>query len=356
MLLSGNEIHEKKILTPSGEVFTACIENIERCSSNSFKCEAKEDKVESLSVCCSVKKDGGDDPDVTSGLDIYARVTLIDEGITIEGGEGVGIVTKPGLDQRVGEAAINSVPRRMICEQLKACAAIFDYTGGFKVVIYVPGGLEIAEKTFNPRLGIEGGISIIGTSGVVEPMSEKALIDTIRVELKVLYESGAATAVIAPGNYGIDFLRQNYNYDIEKAVKCSNYIGETIDMAAELGFERIVLLGHIGKLVKLAGGIMNTHSKEADCRMELIAANAIGLGFGEHTLTEAMASVTTEAALEILKESNKNSYEKLLKRLSEKIGFHLNKRAAQRLEIEYLVYSGELGELCRSERVKWYIS
>ncbi|MCQ2553512.1 MAG: cobalt-precorrin-5B (C(1))-methyltransferase CbiD [Clostridia bacterium] len=210
---------------------------------------------------CAIEKDGGDDPDVTKGALIFSEVRKCEEpGIHIDGGFGVGRVTKRGLDQPVGNAAINSIPRLMIKENLEEICKIADYEGGLSVVISVPLGEELAKKTFNPRLDIVGGISILGTTGIVEPMSEKALVDTIRVELRQRRENGAEYVLLTPGNYGVDFIKGNIA-DPEIAVQSSNFIGDTIDMCKEMGFKGALLVGHIGKLVKIAGGMLNTHSK-----------------------------------------------------------------------------------------------
>ena len=256
MLLTGKRKTEITIETPKGISYTPKIEDI---------------RMEEGKVSCAVQKDGGDDPDVTSGSFIYAAVCAETEesgtlSIHIDGGEGVGRVTKPGLDQPVGNAAINHVPREMIAKEVGEICRLLDYKGRIEVEISVPGGEELAKQTFNPRLGITGGISILGTSGIVEPMSNQAIKDTIRVELNQRKVQGYDYVAVSPGNYGLDFMKQSYGYDLDKSVKCSNFIGDTVDMAVEMGFQKMLLTGHIGKLIKVAGGIMNTHSREADCR------------------------------------------------------------------------------------------
>ena len=240
MLLTGRKKTEITIETPKGIMFPAKIVDI----------EAAETKVR-----CAVVKDGGDDPDVTTGAQIVAEVafsgsdavidTEVQPQIIIDGGPGVGRVTKPGLDQPVGNAAINHVPREMIEREVLEVCRLADYSGRLHVIISVPGGEKIAEQTFNPRLGIVGGISILGTSGVVEPMSNQALLDTIRVELNQRKALGYDYVAVAPGNYGLDFMKAAYGYDLDRSVKCSNFIGDTIDMAAELGFKKMLLTGHI---------------------------------------------------------------------------------------------------------------
>ena len=238
MLLSGNEKKQITIETPKGILFDAVIVDIARAEN---------------AVSCGVVKDGGDDPDITTGAHICAKVgfahtdgeQLQESGqpyIDIKGGTGVGRVTKPGLDQPVGNAAINHVPREMIEKEVLEVCRLFDYRGGLDVEISVPQGEELAEKTFNPRLGIIGGISILGTSGIVEPMSSQALLDTIRVELQQKYAQGMTIAAVSPGNYGLDFMKRAYGYDLDASVKCSNFIGDTIDMAIDIGFERMLLV------------------------------------------------------------------------------------------------------------------
>lgn len=262
MLLTGKAKNKITIQTPKGIAYTADITDIKRSENE---------------VSCAVIKDGGDDPDVTTGAYIYASVRILHSDtsalckkrqdlviINIDGGDGVGRVTKPGLDQPVGNAAINHVPREMIEKEVREVCELLDFKGTLDITISVPKGKELAKKTFNPRLGIVDGISILGTSGIVEPMSSQALIDTIRVELRQRYSFGYDYVVVAPGNYGLDFMKESYGYDLDRSVKCSNFIGETIDMAADMGFKRMLLTGHIGKLIKVAGGIMNTHSREAD--------------------------------------------------------------------------------------------
>lgn len=246
---------------------------------------------------CAVRKDSGDDPDVTDGVLVYATVRKIDGGIVIDGGEGVGRVTKPGLDQPVGAAAINSVPRRMICEQVLAVCASAGYTGGLSVVISIPGGETMARRTFNPRLGVEGGLSVIGTTGIVEPMSSAALVDTIRLELNVLRQSGAKGAVLCPGNYGETFAREALGLSHAGIVTVGNFIGDAVDAAVATGFERVLLVGHIGKLVKLGIGARNTHSENGDGRMETLAACALAVGADADLALRILDCATTDAAL-----------------------------------------------------------
>ncbi|MGN6713815.1 cobalt-precorrin-5B (C(1))-methyltransferase CbiD [Anaerocolumna jejuensis] len=338
MLLTGKEKKTIIIDTPKGIPFQAEVEEITRTEAM---------------VHCAVRKDSGDDPDVTNGTLVFASVLLADrtEGekvgkILIDGGVGVGRVTKPGLDQPVGNAAINHVPREMIAKEVAEICELTDYKGTLKVVISVPEGERLAEQTFNPRLGITGGISILGTTGIVEPMSSQALLDTIRVELNVKRAEGCKAVAVAPGNYGQAFMKEAYQYELDKSIKCSNFIGNTIDMAIEAGFEELLLTGHIGKLIKLSGGMMNTHSREGDCRMELMAAAGIQAGIDAAAAKAILGCVTTEEAVRILERSG--SLRETMAVIMEKASFHLNKRANRKLHIECIMYANECGELVRS--------
>ncbi len=332
MLLSGKVIENITVITPSGNSVTVGLTDI---------------KKENDYVSCAVQKDSGDDPDVTDKILVYSTVSYEKSGITVDGGEGVGRVTKKGLKQQIGEAAINPVPRKMIEEQLKTAAADYSYDGGLKAVISVPMGTQIAKKTFNPRLGIEGGISILGTTGIVEPMSEQALIDTISVELDVRKAQNEEFVIVTPGNYGQDFLRDNLGIAVDKCVKCSNFIGDTIDMCIEKGFKSMLLVGHIGKLSKLGCTIYNTHSRYADGRMEAFALCAALSGAEREVLENILGCITTDAALEILKKES--IFDETIKMLEKRIDRSLKLRAKGSIEIGMITFSEEYGILCKTE-------
>ena len=295
-------------------------------------------------VSCAVRKDSGDDPDVTDGVCVYAKAEKTKEpGVRLRGGEGVGIVTRKGLGLAVGEAAINPVPRKMIREAVESVCSSYGYQGGIAVVISIPEGAELAGRTFNPRLGIEGGISVLGTTGIVEPMSEQALIDTIYAQMSVLKNAGHDVCYVVPGNYGSDFLHDTLGYQGDAAVKCSNYIGEVIDIAVRLQMKGILLIGHVGKLVKVAAGIMNTHSNQADGRFEVLVAHAAMAGAGRKLVCDIMGCVTTSEALELLKEEG--LLEPVMCTVMEKAEEHLNMRAGAGLEIGAVMFSPEFGIL-----------
>ena len=322
MLLLGKAVPDVTVRLPKGGTLTLPVTDVQ------FDANA---------ASCAVIKDSGDDPDVTNGVAVYARVTHAAHGITITGGEGIGRITQPGLDQPVGAFAINSVPRRMIAASVEAAAEELAAAGGFLVEIYVPGGKELAAKTYNPHLGIVDGISIIGTSGIVEPMSTAALIDTIRTEAQMRKAAGERILLLTLGNYGEQFLSRNLAALSGREVKCSNFLGDAIDIGVSLGFEGILIVGHIGKLVKLGSGIFNTHSACADGRMETLIACAALAGVDSAVLCRLTDCVTVDAALDILLENG--CMADTLHVLTERIGQYLNKRVKSAVPIGAAVFS-----------------
>lgn len=331
-LLSGRHPDRADLLTPKGILLTLPVRLVRETE---------------RSVSFEVQKDGGDDPDATHGLWIQAEVSRIPgQEIQIDGGTGVGRVTRPGLDQPVGAAAINRVPRKMIREQVTAVMEQTGYSGGLKVVISVPGGEETAKRTFNPRLGIVGGISILGTSGIVMPMSEEALIATIRAEMEMRRAAGEKYLLMVPGNYGEDFLSRYPDVDTGKAVKCSNYIGAVLEMAVEMGFHGILFVAHIGKFIKVSGGIMNTHSHQADCRAELMAAQAMRSGASFSLVQQILETDTTEEAVRILKENGMLSA--TMEEVVRRIVFYMQHHTEGKLRTEAVVFSSVCGVLGES--------
>ena len=333
ILLGKEKMETVELMTPKGILLSLQLEEI---------------KQEESAVICGVRKDGGDDPDTTNGLLIFARVEKCQKpGIQLDGGVGVGRVTRPGLSQEIGEAAINPVPKAMILKVAEEVCQEYDYEGGLKVTIFVPDGEEAAKKTFNPRLGILGGISILGTSGIVEPMSEAALIESIRVEMRQRHAQGEEYILATPGNYGADYLREHMTLPYEKNIKCSNYVGETIDMAVDMGVKGILFVAHIGKFVKLASGIMNTHSHSADARMETIASNAIRAGAPLACAKKILEGTTTDEALDILSEYG--FLEKTMEEILSRIQYYLNHRSYSRILLGAVVFNNIYGYLGQTE-------
>ena len=332
MLLGEEAVEQVSVETPGGVRFLLSVEEIRRASGW---------------VSCAVRKDGGDDPDATHGLLVYAAVCKKKEsGVDIDGGRGVGRVTKKGLEQPVGAAAINKMPRTMIREAVEDVADAFGYAGGFSVVISIPGGEEVAKKTFNPRLGIIGGISVLGTSGIVVPMSEDALIASIHAEMRLRKESGDYL-LVTPGNYGAAFVSTYPDVDVENSVKCSNYVGETLDYAVNLGIKGILFVADIGKFIKVSGGIMNTHSRCADSRAELMTAAAIRAGADLETAKRLLETITTVEAIGILKE--KNLLEKTMAEIIPRVHYYLQHRIGEAFPTEAILFSNEHGFLGETE-------
>lgn len=338
MLLTGVHIYSVDMDTPKGIKLTLKIHDIE---------------IDKNFVKCAVQKDAGDDADCTDKIFIYAKVSLRPDGIFIDGGEGIGRITKAGLEQPIGYAAINSVPRKMIRQAVIDELDAVSCESGMTVIISAPKGAEIAKKTFNPHLGIEGGISILGTSGIVEPMSEKALIDTIYVEMKQKKVLGADILLITPGNYGKHFAKNNLNIDIENGLKCSNYIGDTLDMAVELGIKNILFIGHIGKLIKVASGIMNTHSSIADSRMETLCACAILADCDTNTAKKILSCNTTDDAIEFL--SKTPNFTNIMNIMLNKILIHMRRRTDELIHIEIITFSNKMGVLAKSDGADEFI-
>lgn len=358
MLLSGEETDTIKLDTPKGITLTLDVLDILRGPGFAR---------------CAIRKDSGDDPDDTNGTLIYATVSSLHAGIPEEelvmqprtasveqlddrveiwGGIGVGKVTKPGLSCKVGGPAINPVPRKMITREVLAAMKQYGCDETLRVVISIPDGPAIAPKTFNPRLGIEGGISVLGTSGIVEPMSDRALIDTMYTEMDSRKANGYKDLLVFFGNYGADFTRDEMKIDISTAVTCSNFVGELLDYAVLQGFESVLIIGHSGKLIKLAQGVMNTHSKYADCRSEFLALQAMFHGASPAVGKEIYLSLTTDEMTKILK--REGLFEAVMEEAARKIDFYMQKRVHGKLKTGAILFSnvyGILGETAGAEEL-----
>lgn len=318
-LLCGEKSEYVKLLTPAGITLILPVLNLREDGEFSY---------------AEIQKSSGDDPDVTDGIIIGARVRKREDNyIKIDGGVGVGTITRKGLFGEVGEKAINPTPRKMIEEALQPM-------GGFDVTIYVPDGVQIGKKTYNENMGIVGGISIIGTSGIVHPMSEKALLDTIKLEINMVKEEyGVSNILLVPGSYGKSMLKKT-NMTIP-SVEMSNYIGEALKMVVKAGFRKITLLGHIGKFSKLSIGIFNTHSNVSDTRMEAFLYYLYKMNVKREDIDLISDSNTAEIAMnlaidmgygEVIKNMEKGAEERIKKYLKD-----------QDLGVKVYIYSMEKG-------------
>ncbi len=343
MLITNSDIHNVSIMTPKGIVYNAEITDIDRS--------------EAGFVSCAVTKDGGDDPDVTTGSKIFAKVGLARVcGVLIRGGVGVGKVTKPGLDQPVGEAAINSTPRKMITKNVEEVLLRYGINKGVEVTISVPGGEELAQKTFNPKLGIVDGISILGTTGVVEPMSDAALLEAIKVETRVSRAMGKEIFLAAPGNYGLTFLKEIYGIDQNLVVMTSNFIYDTVKIAVREGFDKMLFVGHIGKLVKVAGGIKNTHSMYGDHRMEILSSICEKVMSKEAfalVKDELPECVMTDEAVRIINETGEGAA--VFKEMAQDIKKNIEDWAEGKIEAEIIVFANENTELVSTGRAHEFL-
>ena len=358
-LLLGVESHAVTLRTPKGMTVSVPVYLLE---SDSRKASYK------------VVKDSGDDPDVTNGTDVCVTVEFVKQRVceqkdgsqdrscaftsesfpylTLDGGIGIGRVTKEGLEQAVGQAAINRVPRQMIfaavadvCEKANVCEPLH-------ITVWMPEGETLAKRTFNPKLGIEGGLSILGTSGILEPMSEQAIVATIETEIRQLHAVGEEKVLVTPGNYGQAYASEYLGLDLAKSVKSSNYIGDTIDLAISYGMKDFLLVGNIGKLVKLAAGIFNTHSKVADGRGEIFAVHAAMEGAGANVVQEIYNCINTDRMLDVVEREGLR--EDVMQSILAAIEKHVYDRIGDAMRFGVIVFSekyGYLGQTSDADKV-----
>ncbi|MDY3726646.1 MAG: cobalt-precorrin-5B (C(1))-methyltransferase CbiD [Wujia sp.] len=358
-LLLGVESHAVTLRTPKGMTVSVPVYLLE---SDSRKASYK------------VVKDSGDDPDVTNGTDVCVTVEFVKQRVceqkdgsqdrscaftsesfpylTLDGGIGIGRVTKEGLEQAVGQSAINRVPRQMIfaavadvCEKANVCEPLH-------ITVWMPEGETLAKRTFNPKLGIEGGLSILGTSGILEPMSEQAIVATIETEIRQLHAVGEEKVLVTPGNYGQAYASEYLGLDLAKSVKSSNYIGDTIDLAISYGMKDFLLVGNIGKLVKLAAGIFNTHSKVADGRGEIFAVHAAMAGAGANVVQEIYNCINTDRMLDVVEREGLR--EDVMQSILAAIEKHVDDRIGDAMRFGVIVFSekyGYLGQTSDADKV-----
>lgn len=303
MILRQQPINNVSIVTPSGVNLNLTVQD---------------SSIQADSAVAAIEKDGGDDVDATHGMLIYARVVLNGSGhIVINGGVGIGIVNRKGIGLPVGEAAINRTPRQTIE------AAVRDVIGphrGAQITIFAPEGEERAKKTYNSRLGILGGISIIGTTGIVTPMSDESWKKSLSLELTMKRNDGLDKVILVPGNHGERFVNDQLGIDTKYVVTMSNFVGFMLKEAERLEFRQIMLVGHLGKLVKVAAGIFHTHSHIADGRMETLVANLALLGAPYSLLEQVEQCATTEEAMILIDNAGwQTVYERIAKKIQQRM-------------------------------------
>lgn len=304
---------------------------------------------------CAIKKFAGDDPDVTDGISICTKVELVKElpdlkkgayynNFVVVGGRGVGLVTKKGLQIQIGKSAINPGPQKMIKEVVDKI--LEDSEQKAIITIYIPEGREKALKTYNPKMGVIGGISVLGTTGIVKAMSEEALKKSMFAELRVMREDKDRDWVIfAFGNYGERHC-QKIGLDIEQMIIISNFVGFMIESAVKLGFKKIIMLGHISKAIKVAGGVFNTHSRVADARMEIMGANAFLVGEKPEIIGKILNSNTIEEACDYVE--NTNIYSLIANKVVQK----MQEYARADIEVSAAIFSFKGETLAESDNYK----
>ncbi len=331
MLLRGKTVETVDIVTPGGVT---------------LKLKVSDQRYNKKTASCGVVKDSGDDPDVTQGTKVYAQVSAMGAAgqVVIKGGEGVGVVTKPGLQVEVGEPAINPVPRRMIRE---AITQVWPQDKGIEVIISVPQGEKLAQRTFNPRLGIVGGISILGTTGIVEPRSVDAYRVSLALALDMALAAGINKPVLVPGNLGEGFARQKYTLLPEEVVHMGNQVGFMLDECMKREIEQVILLGHIGKLVKVAAGIFDTRSCVADKRLETIAGYAERCGADAEIVNKLRELPLAEAGIPLLRQAG---LMRVFEVIAQAVSQQAIKHVAGKLKVGCQLYS-LAGELLGQDKV-----
>jgi cobalt-precorrin-5B (C1)-methyltransferase len=319
--LVGNPVDRVVIPTPIGLRFEIPVKESKKLSDDA--------------AVATVVKDAGDDIDATDKIEIFATVKLTSDGkVTIKSGKGVGKVTKPGLAVPVGESAINPVPRKMIRDAVKEA---LPQGKGVEVVIDIPEGEKVAKKTLNAKLGIIGGISVLGTTGVVKPLSMEACRRSLVPQIDVALAEGYTRIFMVPGNIGERITKQLFKAPDEAIVQTGDFMGYMLNKAAEKGVQEIILLGHPGKLVKLAAGIFNTHHKMGDARAEVIAAYAAAVGADSETINRILQSNTTEEAAELLKQANLSRA--TFDRIAEKVRSRVMERIKEKAKVSVIIVS-----------------
>ena len=267
---------------------------------------------------CAIVKDSGDDDDITHGKLFCAAVSWEEEGtFIIEGGPGIGRITREGLPLKPGEWAINPGPRRMIRKNLES---LLPSGRGIRISLSVPEGGELARQTWNPRIGIEGGISIIGTSGVIEPRSAAAYKASIALLIKSRRAAGEKALYITPGYVGAGFYSASMCLEDEQIIRFGDYAGFSLSHGAAKGYEEVHLAAHIGKMAKIAAGLFDTHCKTGDARLETVAALAGAAGASPELIRRLLDLKMAEEAVPLIAESGlQDCYNMMVRRTADRI-------------------------------------
>ncbi len=336
LLLNSEECEEVVVISPVDKEIRIPIVSLKR--------------TDEKTAIAAVRKNGGDDADATHGMLIYSKVVLREDSeITIEGGEGIGRVTQEGLLVPIGQPAINPKPRKMIQDNVRK---IIGDNLGADIQIFAPEGYEIAKQTMNRNLGIIGGISILGTTGIVTPMSEDSWKAAISIELEMKKKQGFERIVLSPGNYGEDFAVNKMMIDEKKIVSMSNFVGYVLKEVQRIGFKEVLMIGHLGKLIKVSAGIFSTHSKDADARAEILVANLALMGMSVPDLERISNCLTTEAAGDIISEMG---YEGVYKIIADKIKYRsekLLKFREPKVKVDVVIFSSKTGLLSSTKSIK----
>ncbi len=286
---------------------------------------------------CSVIKDGGDDPDVTHGAEILVELSLTSElnKIEIDGGEGVGIVTKPGLGLEINKAAINPTPKKMITENIREVADDILKNNGIKIVISVPNGKELAKKTDNPRLGIVGGISILGTTGIVIPYSTASFAASVRQNLDVSLAMGNDTVVLTTGGRSEDFSKKIVDLPEHSFVQMGDFAGYTIQQCAKKRIKKAYIAGFIGKLAKMAAGVKQTHVKGSKVDTNFLSELAKSCKANENVINQIKMANSARHVQDIINENHVDGFFDLV---CSKVYKQMRKHSEEKVPIEVILF------------------
>ena len=321
LMTAGEIVDDVEIIALDGTRLTIPIERVEKISDDTIRVE--------------VIKFSGDDPDITNGASILTNVKIFGDEIIFRAGIGVGHITKAGLQLPIGEPAINPGPRQLI----RNVAAEFNISG-LEVEISIPEGVELAKRTLNPILGVEGGLSIIGTTGVLRPMSEDAFKNSLVPQIDVAIAAGFDTLIFVPGKIG-ETIAKKFGLPDGAIIQTSNFIGFMLEAAVDRNVKQIILCGHIGKLIKVAAGIFHTHNRVADARLETLAAYSAAEGLPADEVKKILSANTTEDAAQII---SANHLQRVYKKIAERVSFRAQRYVFGKLKVAAILvdYAGNI--------------